>query len=192
MLRHSDQTTGGILQEMDPSPSSSLQFGSCSRCSKAVVGGGTACRAMGQLFHDACFTCSVCSKKLSGNPFYTVSGQIYCEEDFMFSGVHPCVEVCNSCGYLVTDLVLQARGKSYHPSCFCCVVCRQNLEGQSFAVDSDCRIYCVSDYHRVQAPRCAACRKPILPTEGSTESIRVASFNKNYHVECYSGEVNLT
>uniref|UniRef100_A0A3P8SNT7 LIM zinc-binding domain-containing protein n=1 Tax=Amphiprion percula TaxID=161767 RepID=A0A3P8SNT7_AMPPE len=94
--------------------------------------------------------------------------------------------------------VLQARGKSYHPSCFCCVVCRQNLEGQSFAVDSDCRIYCVTHMQekkgdsgslrrvtstvssvpvtfsvrlvvgfRVQAPRCAACRKPILPTEVS-------------------------
>lgn len=44
--------------------------------------------------------------------------------------------------------VLQARGKVFHPGCFCCVVCRRGLVDQPFAVDSDCRIYCVSDYHR--------------------------------------------
>lgn len=46
------------------------------------------------------------------------------------------------------DQILQARGKPYHPSCFRCVVCRQSLEDQPFAVDSHRRIYCVSDYHR--------------------------------------------
>ncbi|XP_035537277.1 LIM domain-containing protein 1 isoform X1 [Morone saxatilis] len=176
---------------MDPSYSSNLNFGSCTLCSKVVYGEERACQAMGHLFHDTCFTCSICSKKLSGKPFYTVSGRIYCEEDFLYSGVHPSPEVCSSCGYLIMDMVLQARGKSYHPSCFRCVVCRQSLEGQPFSVDTDSRVYCVSDYHRVQAPRCAACKVQILPTEGSTESIRVVSFNRNYHVECFSGEVNL-
>ncbi|XP_076610700.1 LIM domain-containing protein 1 [Chaetodon auriga] len=146
---------------------------------------------MGHLFHHTCFTCSLCGKILSGKPFYTVSGRIYCEEDFLYSGVHPSTEVCNSCGYLIMDMVLQARGKSYHPSCFRCVVCRQSLEGQPFSVDTDSRVYCVSDYHKVRAPRCAACRAPILPTEGSAECIRVESLNRSYHVECYNGDVNL-
>ncbi|XP_029299569.1 LIM domain-containing protein 1 [Cottoperca gobio] len=152
---------------MDPSYSSSLYFGSCTSCSKAVCGEGRACRAMGHLFHDTCFTCSVCSRKLTGKPFYIVSGRIYCEEDFLCSGAHPASEVCNSCGDLITDMILQARGKSYHPSCFRCVVCRQSLEDRPFTVDADSRVYCVSDYHKVQAPLCAACRVPILPTEVS-------------------------
>ncbi|XP_068431030.1 LIM domain-containing protein 1 [Clinocottus analis] len=176
---------------MDPRHSSSLYFGSCTSCGKAVYGEGRACRAMGCLFHNTCFTCSVCCEKLSGKPFYTMSGRIYCEDDFLYSGAHPSQEVCSSCGHLLMDMVLQARGKCYHPSCFRCEVCRRSLEGQPFSVDADSRVYCVSDYHRVRAPLCAACRGPILPTEGSTESIRVVSFNKNYHVECYSGEVNL-
>ncbi|XP_036948313.1 LIM domain-containing protein 1-like isoform X2 [Acanthopagrus latus] len=146
---------------------------------------------MGHLFHDACFTCSACSKKLSGKPFYTVSGRIYCEEDFLYSGVHPSPEVCSGCGDVIMDMVLQARGKSYHPSCFRCVVCRRGLEGRPFSVDADDRVYCVSDFHRVRAPLCAACRAPILPTEGSAEAIRVVSSDRNYHVECYSGEVDL-
>ncbi|XP_054879657.1 LIM domain-containing protein 1 isoform X1 [Poeciliopsis prolifica] len=195
-----------------------LCFGSCTRCGEAVFSAGGACKAMGHLFHNTCFTCSVCNKQLKGQPFFTVSGHIYCEDDFLFSGVHPSEETCYSCGSSITDLariflftrmssplckpsclkqlklhiqVLQARGKSYHPTCFHCVVCRQELQGQAFAVDSDCRVYCVTDYHRVQSPLCGACRKPILPTEGSAESIRVASCNKYYHVECYSGEVSL-
>ncbi|XP_058476026.1 LIM domain-containing protein 1 [Solea solea] len=176
---------------MDSTHSGSLYFGSCTRCSKAVYGAGRGCRAMGQLFHDACFICSVCSEKLSGKPFYSLSGAIYCENDFLYSGVHPAPEVCNSCGFLIMDMVLQARGKSYHPRCFRCAVCSQSLEGQPFTVDSDDKVYCVSDFHRLQAPCCAACRAPILPTEGSTECVRVVSCNRNYHVECYSGEINL-
>uniref|UniRef100_A0A4W6E372 LIM zinc-binding domain-containing protein n=1 Tax=Lates calcarifer TaxID=8187 RepID=A0A4W6E372_LATCA len=84
--------------------------------------------------------------------------------------------------------VLQAHGKSYHSCCFRCVICKQGLEGQPFTVDSDSRVYCVSDYHKIRAPCCAVCR---TPNTGSTESIRVVSSNRNYHVECYSGEVNL-
>ncbi|KAM8840969.1 LIM domain-containing protein 1 isoform 3-T3 [Spinachia spinachia] len=155
---------------MDAGCSSSLYFGSCAFCSKAVYGEGRACRAMGRLFHNTCFTCSVCSEKLSGKPFYSVSGRIYCEDDF---------------------LVLQARGKSYHPSCFRCVICRRSLEAEPFTADTDQQIYCVDDYRRVRAPLCAACKVPILPTEGSTESIRVVSFDQTYHTECYGGEVNL-
>ncbi|XP_029920160.1 LIM domain-containing protein 1 [Myripristis murdjan] len=147
---------------------------------------------MGNLFHDTCFTCCLCNKKLSGESFYTISGRIFCEDDFLYSGVHPSPEVCNGCGYLITDMVLQALGKSYHPSCFRCVVCRESLEGLPFTVGTDNKVYCVSDYHKVQAPRCAACRMPILPSEGSTESIRVVSFHRNYHVECYDSAVNLT
>ncbi|XP_013868559.1 LIM domain-containing protein 1 [Austrofundulus limnaeus] len=136
---------------MDPGSCHSLHLGSCRRCSEAVHAAGGACQAMGHLFHNTCFTCSVCNKQLSGKPFFTASEQIFCEDDFLFSGVYPSVEICNSCGGSITDLVLQARGKAYHPACFCCVVCRRGLVDQPFAVDSNSRIYCVSDYHRVQA-----------------------------------------
>lgn len=36
--------------------------GACVKCSKGVFGAGQACQAMGNLYHDACFTCAACSE----------------------------------------------------------------------------------------------------------------------------------
>ncbi|CAD6197760.1 unnamed protein product [Caenorhabditis auriculariae] len=72
-------------------------------------------------------------------------------------------------------MVLTALNRSYHPACFQCTACSLCLDGVSFALDKNGQPFCMPDYHERFAPRCAKCKKPILP-----ENVSEKQSKKNF------------
>nr|KAF6470633.1 zyxin [Molossus molossus] len=179
-----EQLTQQLMQDMEhPQRQTVAVSESCGRCQQPLARTQPAVRALGQLFHITCFTCHQCEQQLQGQQFYSLEGAPYCEGCYTDT-----LEKCNTCGQPITDRMLRATGKAYHPQCFTCVVCACPLEGTSFIVDQANRPHCVPDYHKQYAPRCCVCAEPIMPEPGREETVRVVALDKNFHMKCYRCE----
>ncbi|KAI5628295.1 lipoma-preferred partner [Silurus asotus] len=172
-----------ILLQQEPPEEEEEEEGRCASCGENVLGEGTGCTAMDQVFHVDCFVCMTCSSKLRGKPFYAVEKKAYCEPCYINT-----LETCNICSKPIMERILRATGKAYHPHCFTCVVCHRSLDGVPFTVDASNHIHCIEDFHKKFAPRCSVCKEPIMPAPGQEETVRIVALDRDFHVQCYRCE----
>lgn len=137
-----DVLTELLVQSMSMSGDTE-SFGICVQCGKKVIGEGSGCTAMEQIYHIECFTCCQCQINLQGKPFYALDGKPCCEEDYLNT-----LEKCSVCVKPILERILRANGKPYHPKCFCCVVCGKSLDSVPFTVDASNQNHCIEDFHK--------------------------------------------
>ncbi|XP_041123085.1 actin-binding LIM protein 2 isoform X8 [Polyodon spathula] len=91
----------------------------CHNCGKSCK--GEVLRVQNKHFHIKCFVCKVCGCDLGQRGFFVRQGEYICSLDYQrLYGTR-----CFSCDEFIEGEVVSALGKTYHPHCFVCAVCRQ-------------------------------------------------------------------
>ncbi|XP_063165874.1 actin-binding LIM protein 2 [Candoia aspera] len=82
---------------------------------------GEVLRVQKKYFHIKCFVCKACGCDLAQGGFFVRQGDYICTSDYQqLYGTR-----CFSCEEFIEGEVVSALGKTYHPNCFVCVLCRQ-------------------------------------------------------------------
>ncbi|KAM8781764.1 actin-binding LIM protein 1 isoform 2-T2 [Rhynchonycteris naso] len=91
----------------------------CHKCGEPCK--GEVLRVQTRHFHIKCFTCKVCGCDLAQGGFFIKNGEYLCTLDYQrMYGTR-----CHGCGEFVEGEVVTALGKTYHPNCFACTICKR-------------------------------------------------------------------
>uniref|UniRef100_A0A8C9B3D1 Actin-binding LIM protein 2 n=1 Tax=Phocoena sinus TaxID=42100 RepID=A0A8C9B3D1_PHOSS len=90
----------------------------CNTCGNVCR--GEVLRVQSKYFHIQCFVCKECGCDLAEGGFFVRQGEYICTQDYQrLYGTR-----CFSCDRFIEGEVVSALGKTYHPNCFVCAVCR--------------------------------------------------------------------
>ncbi|XP_053094363.1 actin-binding LIM protein 2 [Pangasianodon hypophthalmus] len=111
------QAVHGALEQQQPKPQSGPIL--CQNCGQACK--GEVLRVQNKHFHIKCFICKVCGCDLAQGGFFVRQGEYICTLDYQrLYGTR-----CFSCEQFIEGEVVSALGKTYHPRCFVCAICKQ-------------------------------------------------------------------
>ncbi|XP_036708369.1 actin-binding LIM protein 2 isoform X19 [Balaenoptera musculus] len=90
----------------------------CNTCGNVCR--GEVLRVQSKYFHIQCFICKECGCDLAEGGFFVRQGEYICTQDYQrLYGTR-----CFSCDQFIEGEVVSALGKTYHPNCFVCAICR--------------------------------------------------------------------
>ncbi|XP_043911849.1 actin-binding LIM protein 1 isoform X15 [Protopterus annectens] len=108
-----------VAHAQDPHHSTEKPSIHCQKCGEPCK--GEVFRVQSRHFHIKCFTCKVCGCDLAQGGFFIKNGEYLCTLDYQrLYGTR-----CHGCGDFIEGEVVTALGKTYHPNCFVCTVCKR-------------------------------------------------------------------
>ncbi|XP_029091424.1 actin-binding LIM protein 2 isoform X3 [Monodon monoceros] len=122
MLAHTWRDPGDDVSEPQAARSAPEKPAStailCNTCGNVCR--GEVLRVQSKYFHIQCFVCKECGCDLAEGGFFVRQGEYICTQDYQrLYGTR-----CFSCDQFIEGEVVSALGKTYHPNCFVCAVCR--------------------------------------------------------------------
>ncbi|XP_063303424.1 actin-binding LIM protein 3 isoform X8 [Pelobates fuscus] len=175
-------TSSVPYQHNSYNPSGSSGSIQCYRCRETCK--GEVVRVQTNHFHIRCFTCQVCGCDLAQSGFFFKNGEYICTRDYQqLYGTR-----CDSCRDFITGEVISALGRTYHPKCFVCSMCRKpfpigdkvTFRGKD-CVCQNCSHSLTSDKPiKIHGPsHCAGCKEEIKHGQS------LLALEKQWHVSCF-------
>lgn len=154
----------------------------CAKCGEVCK--GEVLRVQAKHFHIKCFTCKVCGCDLAQGGFFMKNGEYLCTLDYQ----HIHGTRCNICGDFVEGEVVTALGKTYHPTCFVCTICKRPFPAGDRVTfnGKDCLCqYCAEPMSPgptkdvVGPSRCAGCGRDIKNGQA------LLALESQWHLGCF-------
>ncbi|KAK0135515.1 Actin-binding LIM protein 1 [Merluccius polli] len=153
----------------------------CYKCQEPCK--GEVLRVQSKHFHLKCFTCKVCGCDLAQGGFFMKNGDYLCTLDYQrMHGTR-----CNGCGDFVEGEVVTALGKTYHPACFVCTICKRPFPAGDRVTfnGKDCLCqYCVQPMSpgpkdSFGSSNCAGCGRDIKNGQA------LLALDRQWHLGCF-------
>lgn len=154
----------------------------CYRCGDTCK--GEVVRVHNNHFHIRCFTCQVCGCGLAQSGFFFKNQEYICTQDYQqLYGTR-----CDSCRDFITGEVISALGRTYHPKCFVCSLCRKpfpigdkvTFSGKECVCQTCSQAMTSSKPIKIRGPsHCAGCKEEIKHGQS------LLALDKQWHVSCF-------
>ncbi|KAI4584417.1 hypothetical protein MJG53_007696 [Ovis ammon polii x Ovis aries] len=145
---------------------------------------GEVVRVHNNHFHIRCFTCQVCGCGLAQSGFFFKNQEYICTQDYQqLYGTR-----CDSCRDFITGEVISALGRTYHPKCFVCSLCKKpfpigdkvTFSGKECLCQTCSQSMTSSKPIKIRGPsHCAGCKEEIKHGQS------LLALDKQWHVSCF-------
>lgn len=169
-------------QQNPYNPRGSSNVIQCYRCGDTCK--GEVVRVHNNHFHIRCFTCQVCGCGLAQSGFFFKNQEYICTHDYQqLYGTR-----CDSCRDFITGEVISALGRTYHPKCFVCSLCRKpfpigdkvTFSGKECVCQTCSQSMTSSKPIKIRGPsHCAGCKEEIKHGQS------LLALDKQWHVSCF-------